>query len=63
MHEHDVLQNAESSRNEVKLIQRMDDHGGAVNGVAFYGNDLIASGSGFVHECLCLVKKKEKKKK
>ncbi|XP_043686565.1 WD repeat, SAM and U-box domain-containing protein 1-like [Vespula pensylvanica] len=46
MHEHDVLQNAESSRNEVKLIQRMDDHGGAVNGVAFYGNDLIASGSG-----------------
>ncbi|KAK2589010.1 hypothetical protein KPH14_001855 [Odynerus spinipes] len=46
IHEQDVVQNAESSGNEVKLIQRMDDHGGAVNGVAFYGNHLIASGSG-----------------
>ncbi|XP_015187428.1 PREDICTED: WD repeat, SAM and U-box domain-containing protein 1 isoform X1 [Polistes dominula] len=46
VHEQDVVQNAESFGNEVKLIQRMDDHGGAVNGVAFYGNNLIASGSG-----------------
>ncbi|XP_066594956.1 WD repeat, SAM and U-box domain-containing protein 1-like isoform X2 [Prorops nasuta] len=43
--EQDVVQNAESTANEMKLIQRLDDHGGAVNSVAFYSNNLVASGS------------------
>ncbi|XP_057328028.1 WD repeat, SAM and U-box domain-containing protein 1-like isoform X2 [Microplitis mediator] len=37
---------AESSGNDVTLIATLDDHGGAVNSVAFYGNNLLASGSG-----------------
>ncbi|XP_076377154.1 WD repeat, SAM and U-box domain-containing protein 1 isoform X4 [Megalopta genalis] len=46
IHEQDVMKNAETSINEVQLIQRLEDHGGAVNSVACYGNRLIASGSG-----------------
>lgn len=37
---------AENSGNDVTLIATLDDHGGAVNSVAFYGNNLLASGSG-----------------
>ncbi|KZC07174.1 WD repeat, SAM and U-box domain-containing protein 1 [Dufourea novaeangliae] len=45
-HEQDVMKNAETSINDVKLLQRLEDHNGVVNSVAFYGNHLIASGSG-----------------
>ncbi|KAJ8686204.1 hypothetical protein QAD02_021998 [Eretmocerus hayati] len=44
--EANVVEHAESSSNEVKLIQRLDDHQGAVNTVSIFGNRLIASGSG-----------------
>ncbi|XP_046734061.1 WD repeat, SAM and U-box domain-containing protein 1-like [Diprion similis] len=44
--EHEVVKQAECTDNKVSLIQRIDDHGGAVNSVAFYGNTLLASGSG-----------------
>ncbi|XP_015610586.1 WD repeat, SAM and U-box domain-containing protein 1 isoform X2 [Cephus cinctus] len=46
LQEDKVVKQAESTENEVKLVQRLDDHSGAVNTVAFYGNTLIASGSG-----------------
>ncbi|OXU21700.1 hypothetical protein TSAR_012428 [Trichomalopsis sarcophagae] len=44
--ETEVVKHAETSGNDVKLIQRLDDHNGAVNSVAMFGNRLIASGSG-----------------
>ncbi|KAH0553602.1 hypothetical protein KQX54_002629 [Cotesia glomerata] len=44
--EQKVVHFAENSGNDVTLISTLDDHGGAVNGVAFYGNNLLASGSG-----------------
>lgn len=42
------MKNAETSVNDVQLVQRLEEHGGVVNSVAFYGNHLIASGSGLV---------------
>ncbi|XP_017890278.1 WD repeat, SAM and U-box domain-containing protein 1-like [Ceratina calcarata] len=45
-YEQNVMKNAETSRNDVQLIQRLEDHTGVVNSVAFYGNHMIASGSG-----------------
>lgn len=48
MYEHDVMKNVETYANEVKLIQKLEEHNGAVNSVAFYGNSLLASASGLV---------------
>ncbi|XP_033185923.2 WD repeat, SAM and U-box domain-containing protein 1 isoform X1 [Bombus vancouverensis nearcticus] len=45
-YEQTVMKNAETSVNDVQLIQRLEEHGGVINSVAFYGNHLIASGSG-----------------
>ncbi|XP_017753364.1 PREDICTED: WD repeat, SAM and U-box domain-containing protein 1-like isoform X2 [Eufriesea mexicana] len=45
-YEKTVMKNAETSINDIKLIQKLEDHAGVVNSVAFYGNHLIASGSG-----------------
>lgn len=45
-YEESVMKNAETSVNDVQLVQRLEEHGGVVNSVAFYGNHLIASGSG-----------------
>lgn len=42
------MKNAETSINDMKLIQKLEEHAGVVNSVAFYGNHLIASGSGLV---------------
>lgn len=42
------MKNAETSINEVQLIQRLEDQNGVINSVACYGNQLIASGSGLV---------------
>ncbi|XP_048514135.1 WD repeat, SAM and U-box domain-containing protein 1-like isoform X2 [Athalia rosae] len=44
--EQEVVKQAECSDNKVRLIQKIDDHGGAVNTVAFHANNLVASGSG-----------------
>ncbi|XP_076180515.1 WD repeat, SAM and U-box domain-containing protein 1 isoform X2 [Ptiloglossa arizonensis] len=44
-HERDLMRNAETSINDVRLIQRLEDQTGVINSVAFYGNSLIASGS------------------
>lgn len=44
-YEQSVMKNVESI-NDVRLIQRLEEHNGVVNSVAFYGNHLIASGSG-----------------
>ncbi|XP_033208709.1 WD repeat, SAM and U-box domain-containing protein 1-like isoform X2 [Belonocnema kinseyi] len=44
--EREVVKHAEGSMNDVKLIHRIDDIGGAVNGVSVYKNNLIASCSG-----------------
>ncbi|XP_015111511.1 WD repeat, SAM and U-box domain-containing protein 1 [Diachasma alloeum] len=44
--ESNFVQFAESSANDVRLVRTLDDHGGAVNSVAFHGNNLLASGSG-----------------
>lgn len=41
------MKNVESI-NDVRLIQRLEEHTGVVNSLAFYGNHLIASGSGLV---------------
>lgn len=41
------MKNVESI-NDVQLIQRLEEHTGVVNSLAFYGNHLIASGSGLV---------------
>ncbi|EZA49221.1 WD repeat, SAM and U-box domain-containing protein [Ooceraea biroi] len=46
MHEQDVMRNAETYANEVRLIQRLEEHNGAVNSVAFHGNNLLSSASG-----------------
>lgn len=46
MHEHDLMRNVETYANEVRLIQRLEEHCGAVNSVAFHGNNLLASASG-----------------
>ncbi|XP_053982976.1 WD repeat, SAM and U-box domain-containing protein 1-like isoform X1 [Hylaeus volcanicus] len=45
-HERDVMRNAETSINDVRLIQRLENQAGVINSVAFHGNNLIASGSG-----------------
>ncbi|CAL7950830.1 unnamed protein product [Xylocopa violacea] len=45
-YEQNVMKNAETSINDVQLIQKLEEHAGVVNSVAFYGNHLIASGSG-----------------
>ncbi|CAK9819292.1 WD repeat, SAM and U-box domain-containing protein 1 [Anthophora quadrimaculata] len=45
-YERNVMKNAETSFNDVQLIQRLEEHTGVINSVAFYGNHLIASGSG-----------------
>lgn len=42
------MRNAETSINDVRLIQRLEDQTGVINSVAFYGNSLIASGSRLV---------------
>lgn len=42
------MKNAETSTNDVRLIQRLEEHTGVVNSVAFSGNRLVASGSGLV---------------
>ena len=47
-YEESVMKNAETFVNDVQLVQRLEEHGGVVNSVAFYGNHLIASGSGLV---------------
>ncbi|XP_011497055.1 PREDICTED: WD repeat, SAM and U-box domain-containing protein 1-like [Ceratosolen solmsi marchali] len=41
----DVVKHAETNNNEVILVQRLNDHKGAINSVAIFGNCLIASGS------------------
>lgn len=46
--ERDVMRNVETHANEVRLIQRLEEHNGAVNSVAFYGNNLLSSASGLV---------------
>ncbi|TGZ53321.1 WD repeat, SAM and U-box domain-containing protein 1 [Temnothorax longispinosus] len=46
MHEHDLMRNVETYANEVRLIQRLEEHNGAVNSVAFHRNNLLASASG-----------------
>ncbi|KYM78707.1 WD repeat, SAM and U-box domain-containing protein 1 [Atta colombica] len=45
-HEHDLMKNVETYANEVRLIQRLEEHNGAVNSVAFHGNNFLASASG-----------------
>ena len=45
-YEQSVMKNAETSINNVRFIKKLEEHAGAVNSVAFYGNHLIASGSG-----------------
>ena len=46
LEEREVVKHAETSTNEVKLIQKINEHNGAVNGVSVFKNNLIASGSG-----------------
>lgn len=48
MHEQNVMTNVEMYANEVRLIQRLEEHNGAVNSVTFHGNNLLASASGLV---------------
>jgi hypothetical protein len=43
-----VVKQAEGDGDAVKVFQRLEEHGGAVNTCAFYSNSLIASGSGSV---------------
>ncbi|CAB0039709.1 unnamed protein product, partial [Trichogramma brassicae] len=43
--ETDVVKHAETSGNDVKLIQKLDEHNGAVNSVCMFGNRLVASAS------------------
>jgi hypothetical protein len=43
-----VVKQAEVDGNTVKVFQRLEEQGGAVNTCAFYSNSLIASGSGSV---------------
>jgi len=43
-----VVKQAEVDENTVKVFQRLEEHGGAVNTCTFYGSHLIASGSGLV---------------
>ncbi|XP_076678965.1 WD repeat, SAM and U-box domain-containing protein 1 isoform X2 [Andrena cerasifolii] len=45
-YEQDVMKNAETSTNDVRLVQRLEEHTGVINSVAFSGNRLVASGSG-----------------
>lgn len=42
------MKQAEVDENTVKILQRLEEHGGAVNTCAFYNSNLIASGSGSV---------------
>jgi hypothetical protein len=51
MQERAVVKQAEIDENTVKVLQRLEEHGGSVNTCAFHGNNLIASGSGSV--CFC----------
>ncbi|KAK0158268.1 hypothetical protein PV328_009292 [Microctonus aethiopoides] len=44
--ERKVVNYVENSGQDVKLLLTLDDHGGAVNSVAFRGNDMLASASG-----------------
>lgn len=44
--ERKVVNYVENSGQDVKLLSTLDDHGGAVNSVAFRGNDMLASASG-----------------
>lgn len=47
--ENEVVQNAETDDNEVKLIEIVDDIAdGAINCCQFYGNNILATGSGYV---------------
>lgn len=48
MHEQDVMRNVETYANEVRLVQRLEEHSGAVNSVAFHGNNFLSSASGLV---------------
>jgi len=48
VHEQNVMRNVETYANEVRLIQKLEEHNGAVNSVAFYGNNLLSSASGLV---------------
>lgn len=48
MREQDVMRNVETYANEIRLIQRLEEHNGAVNSIAFYGNNLLSSASGLV---------------
>jgi hypothetical protein len=48
LQEQEVVKQAEVDENTVKVFQRLEEHGGAVNTCAFYSNSLIASGSGSV---------------
>ncbi|KAL7306022.1 hypothetical protein TKK_0001488 [Trichogramma kaykai] len=43
--ETDVVKHAETSGNDVKLVQKLDEHNGAVNSVCMFGNRLVASAS------------------
>jgi hypothetical protein len=45
------MKQAEIDENTVKVLQRLEEHGGVVNTCAFHGSSVIASGSGSV--CLC----------
>jgi hypothetical protein len=42
------MKQAEVDENTVKILQRLEEHGGGVNTCAFYSSSLIASGSGSV---------------
>jgi hypothetical protein len=46
--EQEMVKQAEGDGNAVTVFQRLEEHGGAVNTCAFYGNSLVASGSGSV---------------
>jgi hypothetical protein len=48
LQEQEVVKQAEVDGNTVKVFQRLEEQGGAVNTCAFYSNSLIASGSGSV---------------
>ncbi|GFG40879.1 hypothetical protein Cfor_08909 [Coptotermes formosanus] len=46
LQEQEVMKQAEIDENTVKVLQRLEEHGGVVNTCAFHGSSVIASGSG-----------------
>jgi hypothetical protein len=55
------MKQAEVDENTVKILQRLEEHGGAVNTCAFYSSSLIASGSGSVPTSFVTCEIKENK--